>query len=150
MAKYNVTLKCGHEEVVELFGPMKERENKINWMQVHKICKECWRNQQEQKGATLHLAPIGKALHFILNGNTYPQKDKIKKHFQFRNNLYGNVSIGLYGAGWISETFTTIQAVKDFYKELKKEINFTLAPLSAEGMEKSSEELEKILGGKEI
>ena len=29
MAKYTITYSCGHEEAVELFGPMKDRESKI-------------------------------------------------------------------------------------------------------------------------
>ena len=33
MAKNTITAGCGHTSEVQLYGPMKERERRIDWMQ---------------------------------------------------------------------------------------------------------------------
>ena len=40
MAKYTITHTCGHEEVITLFGPNKEREEKIAWLE-SQPCVQC-------------------------------------------------------------------------------------------------------------
>ena len=40
MAKYTIHHYCGHEETVELFGPNKERQNKIAWLE-SQPCVQC-------------------------------------------------------------------------------------------------------------
>jgi len=53
MAKYEVTMKCGHTEEVELIGKTSERESKIAWMESTCICKSCKeaKYQEENKKA---------------------------------------------------------------------------------------------------
>ena len=41
MAKYSVKYACGHEGEVELYGPHKERETKMAWMETVD-CPDCY------------------------------------------------------------------------------------------------------------
>lgn len=43
MAKHTVTRSCGHEEVVELFGKREDRDWRIENVEEHKLCGECYR-----------------------------------------------------------------------------------------------------------
>ncbi len=49
MAKYWVTLKCGHEEEFQLFGPYRTRERRIAWLKRNWVCRECYRKQKEEE-----------------------------------------------------------------------------------------------------
>ena len=40
MSKYTITHACGHEETVQLYGAMKDRERKAAWM-AEQDCQEC-------------------------------------------------------------------------------------------------------------
>ena len=51
MAKYDVLFSCGHEDVVHLFGKVRERERRIEWYEREGICPRCWREQQEMRKA---------------------------------------------------------------------------------------------------
>lgn len=44
MAKYNITHSCGHEEVVNIVGPEKDRPRKREWLE-SQPCYECKREQ---------------------------------------------------------------------------------------------------------
>lgn len=46
MAKYNVKFSCGHEETIDLFGPVKERESKIAYFEKRGLCRECYEKEQ--------------------------------------------------------------------------------------------------------
>ena len=48
--KYTVTRACGHEETVELYGPNKERESKIKWLE-STVCTACYRAEQDAEAA---------------------------------------------------------------------------------------------------
>ena len=48
MAKYEVKHSCGHVETVELYGKIKDRERKIEWMETQ-ICDDCARKQLTEK-----------------------------------------------------------------------------------------------------
>lgn len=47
MAKYDVTYSCGHNGVIELYGPGAERERKLKWLASEGICPECYKAQLE-------------------------------------------------------------------------------------------------------
>jgi len=47
MAKYDVTYSCGHSERVKLFGPTRDRERKIEWME-SRLCYDCFRAKLER------------------------------------------------------------------------------------------------------
>lgn len=52
MAKYTVTFGgCGHTDTIELFGPHKERERKIAWLEREGICPNCYRAEKEAEKA---------------------------------------------------------------------------------------------------
>lgn len=46
MAKYYIEHTCGHEETVELFGKVSERERRIEWLEAHS-CTECWKKERK-------------------------------------------------------------------------------------------------------
>jgi hypothetical protein len=44
MAKYTIGYACGHGQFKEeLFGPMKERDQRIEWLSRKKVCLDCYR-----------------------------------------------------------------------------------------------------------
>lgn len=49
MAKYSIVFSCGHEERIELLGPVKDRERKIAYFQEQGLCSECYRKQRQAK-----------------------------------------------------------------------------------------------------
>lgn len=51
MAHYNVKFSCGHEERIELFGKMTERDNKIKYYERYGVCPCCYREQKEMEKA---------------------------------------------------------------------------------------------------
>lgn len=58
MAKYDVTFSCGHTELINLIGKVKDRERKIEYFENHGLCSECWEaertrqfEEQNQKAA---------------------------------------------------------------------------------------------------
>lgn len=48
MAKYEGTYACGHEGVIELIGPLKDREWRRE-REFMKLCPECWKKEMEEK-----------------------------------------------------------------------------------------------------
>jgi len=48
MGKYSVNYSCGHQEGVELFGKVSDREKRVEWME-RGICPECFRKQKEEE-----------------------------------------------------------------------------------------------------
>ncbi len=48
MAKYTVQHSCGHEETHQLYGKIKDRESKLEWLE-DSLCRSCWRKQQEKE-----------------------------------------------------------------------------------------------------
>ena len=48
MAKYEIVYKCGHAETVQLYGPEKDRERRIEYLRAC-LCPDCYRAQQTEK-----------------------------------------------------------------------------------------------------
>ena len=48
MAKYTITHKCGHEEVHNISGPVKDRDRKAEYL-ASRVCRECWLAEQNKK-----------------------------------------------------------------------------------------------------
>ncbi len=48
MAKYTITHKCGHEEVHNICGPLKDRDRKAEYL-ASRLCRECWLAEQKKK-----------------------------------------------------------------------------------------------------
>ena len=89
--KYTVKMSCGLEEVVDLFGPGKERERRIQYYETQGLCKECYLKQKREaeKAAGLQFcyfytseidketgSPLAVVWFF---GDTMPHKDQIKE-----------------------------------------------------------------------
>ena len=51
MAKYNVMFSCGHEETIQLYGPGKERERKIDYYKNYGLCRNCYKAQRDAEFA---------------------------------------------------------------------------------------------------
>lgn len=49
MAHYWVNFSCGHEERIELFGKLTERERKIKYFEERGICSCCYKEQKEME-----------------------------------------------------------------------------------------------------
>lgn len=46
MAKYTVTHSCGHDQEHQLYGPGRDRERKLAWLETTQ-CSDCWREQRD-------------------------------------------------------------------------------------------------------
>lgn len=51
MAKYIVKFSCGHEAEIQLFGPHKERDRKIEWLEREGMCPTCFKEERENEKA---------------------------------------------------------------------------------------------------
>lgn len=51
MAKQVITLGCGHESEVQLFGPHAARKRRIEWLREHGECQACRRAAQDAAAA---------------------------------------------------------------------------------------------------
>lgn len=90
MAKYSITYSCGHEAVVELFGKVAEREQKIAYFEKSGLCRECYKKKMEEaakaEGLVFNASILPRVSSsdgsFLLNvwysGDTKPLKDDIK------------------------------------------------------------------------
>lgn len=57
MSKYNITYKCGHTAVVQLYGKEVERQKKIAWYATIN-CPDCEANEQKEKAASAGLPQL--------------------------------------------------------------------------------------------
>ena len=51
MAKYNARYSCGHAEEVQLYGPEKDRQRKLEWYSKSGTCRACYKANQEAERA---------------------------------------------------------------------------------------------------
>ena len=74
MAKYTIHHTCGHEDVVQLYDPNKEREKRIEWLE-SQPCLECrLEGTEDLKGSEKQRAWAGEIRrHFI---NSLPDDEK--------------------------------------------------------------------------
>ena len=86
MARYDVTFSCGHDGVVNLVGPGKERERKLMWLGSTGLCPKCYRERRVQEQEAMPITavvslPAGMrppVVEIALKGNTKPRKEEIK------------------------------------------------------------------------
>ncbi len=90
MAKYTIMMSCGHEDTLELFGKVRDRESKIEYFKANGLCKECYKKkmekQAEAEGLNFHVSVLpyidkedgGILLYVWFSGNTKAHKDDIK------------------------------------------------------------------------
>lgn len=146
MAKYTVTHNCGHTETHDLFGPGKERERKIAWLETTD-CKDCWlKSQRAERDAAPVTAEIicnmftgdGKSVYIaVTGGNIYPIKDALKSagcrwmEYHDNNDLLGTKSSR---KAWMikidpNNTDTTTATIQRLMDAGVTAINDTLNPL---------------------
>ena len=58
MAKYQITYKCGHKKVIELFGKEDERKRKIAWIEQNCVCSDCKKVELEKNTSYVKLAEL--------------------------------------------------------------------------------------------
>jgi len=62
MAKYTITMSCGHDETHQIYGPGKDRQRKADYL-ASRVCSECYRTKQaaEREAANTSAAATAKA-----------------------------------------------------------------------------------------
>jgi hypothetical protein len=53
MGKQEVRYSCGHDGVLNLYGPHKERDSKVAWLEREGLCPDCYRKKQAEDIARL-------------------------------------------------------------------------------------------------
>ena len=53
MAKYTAEYSCGHSGEVQLYGPHKERERKLEWYKDRASCPACYRASKDAEGPSV-------------------------------------------------------------------------------------------------
>lgn len=90
--KYDVTYSCGHEGTVELFGPGKERDRKLAWIQGSALCPEYQKEHTRKVNAEMglvvdirlntvgnFLAPsLKEEVAFVFWGDSFSHKEELK------------------------------------------------------------------------
>lgn len=51
MGKYEVKFSCGHTETIELFGPYKDRERRIEYLEQYGVCSDCYNAKQDSENS---------------------------------------------------------------------------------------------------
>lgn len=108
MAKYDVTYMCGHEETMQLYGPYKERERKIEYYRENMLCPACYKKEKEKEKeeayktfktnppvysisitSEVDLRSWNPIFRIVVTGNTIPIKDVLKKvGYSWENGMY--------------------------------------------------------------
>lgn len=90
--KYDVVYSCGHKGTVDLFGPTKDRESKIEWYGSQALCPDCYKAKMEKKDKEMGLVadvrldgrglfynkPDDEDIAIVFYGDTYPHKTEIQ------------------------------------------------------------------------
>jgi hypothetical protein len=56
LAKYSVEHSCGHTETVQLVGKHKDRERRIEWLENHAVCSECYATKRDAERTAANAA----------------------------------------------------------------------------------------------
>ena len=158
--KYDITYSCGHEGTVQLFGPGKERERKLDWMKGSALCPECYKEQRrrEEKEMGLvvkiridHVAKLveGEArMVAVFEGDTYPHKDDIKalgarwtEEYPSDNPLKTLTGMAIqpkrwclwFGLGEVEDTLARIEGVGARIVETPGELDTAMTLLLSQG-----------------
>ena len=102
MAGYTITCSCGHTTTKQLYGPGKERQRYIEWMERSGLCPECYKEQRREKEKEMGLVARVRidyvrqfsdrqdemTMAVVFDGDTYPHKDAIKAAGAFWTDEY--------------------------------------------------------------
>ena len=80
MAKYGVTAGCGHESTVELYGPEKERQRRLEWMRSPTgMCNTCYTEHKRREEAVRKEAELDKEAAALARTLTPDKLDAARK-----------------------------------------------------------------------
>lgn len=145
MAKYTVNHSCGHTQTHDLFGPGKERERKIAWLETTD-CKECWtaKQREERKAAPITAEVIYNTFSngvwlAVTGGDTYSIKDALKAagcrwmEYNDNNDIFG---VKASRKAWmvkidVENVDETTATIKKLFAAGVTRIDDTTNPLSA-------------------
>lgn len=128
MAKYTITMSCGHEVVKQLFGKSEDRERKIKYYEEYGLCEECYKKHVMEKEKNEDLVFNAEVLPWIDNegdiiisawftGSTLTHKDQIKTLGGY---TWGHCSCSMYTLNHSDFFWNRILKLKDLDEELKK------------------------------
>ncbi len=118
MAKYNVTYSCGHSDTIQLYGPHKERDRKIEYFEQQGTCSDCYRKERAADGPMFSVCVHrSRGVQLACYRNTYPIKDQLKAEgYRYCESVYNPVPRGYDGKGWqtdwISDRAVAESAIK--------------------------------------
>lgn len=103
--KYDVTFKCGHTEVVELFGKNADREAKINYYSTKCVCHECYIAERDAEMLKDH--------------------DLVEMHYSEYKNSYSSCETqkGSYNAATKTIKVFVPKAVEETAEEITEEVS---------------------------
>lgn len=155
MAKYDITYSCGHTGTVQLYGPGKERDRKIEWYETQADCPDCYkakkRAEEASKPIEMQITTNGLdkdqdgniIAEIILTGGTINRKDDIKAmgyHWaEVRGGVFDMLSTSRPKSAWI-KVIPIIKigkspewdAIATEAKTLGAEIKIKIDPISME------------------
>lgn len=127
MAWTSIVYKCGHNGETQMYGPCREREQKVRWYRESVLCPDC-REEKSVKDRKamlrgvykcppkLFVEPCGKkTVTFFVTGDTYPIKEDLKKRG------YGFVDDTMYhrySKGW--DKTVSIEDMDEEYWDLAR------------------------------
>lgn len=142
--KILVTMKCGHDEMKELFGSNKEREKKIWYFKNCCMCEECEKKAREEANAKVDEESKKLALpqlngtekqvawansirsNMIKKLETELSKYKDSKNYNIKNIVLAFINMKINARWFIDNRDNTISSIikdADFKKILNKIIN---------------------------
>jgi hypothetical protein len=157
MAKYDVIYSCGHSGEVQLFGPHKERDRKIEWYERQAKCPECYkvakREEESKQPITANVSLNIQYSHdhipmiqIVLAGGTLNRKDEIKalgyRWEDVCEGVMGMLSMSQPRKGWVkrmdyAKDTTEIKLEIDKLKGIVDKVDNHIGPLDVAYLQKS-------------
>jgi len=123
MAKYDVTYSCGHSETVQLYGPTRERERKIEWMERSGFCPDCYKAKKDAERVKTETAAKEGIDLVALTGSEKQIKwaDSIRAGFlsNIKKQVESARTHGLADEATITKTVDAVTATVNRYPEAK-------------------------------
>ena len=91
MAKYDVTYSCGHSDTVQLYGPGRDRERKIEWMEESGLCPECYKAKMRAQRDAAHKEAGEKAASYLSTRPELPALVGSEKQIAWANTIRAGI-----------------------------------------------------------
>lgn len=91
MAKYNVTYSCGHSDTVQLYGPGRDRERKIEWMEESGLCPDCYKAKMQAQRDAAHKEAGEKAASYLSTRPDLPALVGSEKQIAWANTIRAGI-----------------------------------------------------------